>query len=367
MGPAPGAPVPTEIPALHTGWGLRPPPISTSAAPWGWRAGRGAHFLQIIQQVHVQQVDVLARSDLHRGLFDVVLQLPNDLETAPRAQCEPSHLVTLRPAQDGGLFSEEGGSHSPSPAYHMKSRPRAPPQAPPIRAPPHGVPPPPPEAPPPGGAPPTPLTRLRPTCSKRCSSLVASGCFCRLASSCRMLSNCCPRRRTRWVSTLCTFTRSKTYLRSFSRATCVGERGPRVGAQRVASPSAPGLQGGTLGWETRSALPPAPQCCLVEGCTGWVGLRGPARSLTSIVQRQCASLMGTSFPQALAMVRWSYCVWGGGSRAEGGRLGAAPLPPPAADPSRHSPWASSALCQPSIKTPGRRALQDSFQAIPAQM
>lgn len=146
MGPAPGAPVPTEIPALHTGWGLRPPPISTSAAPWGWRAGRGAHFLQIIQQVHVQQVDVLARSDLHRGLFDVVLQLANDLETAPRAQCEPSHLVTLRPAQDGGLFSEEGGSHSPSPAYHMKSRPRAPPQAPPIRAPPHGVPPPPPEA-----------------------------------------------------------------------------------------------------------------------------------------------------------------------------------------------------------------------------
>lgn len=225
----------------------------------------------------------------------------------------------------------------------------------------------PPEAPPPGRAPPTPLTRLRPTCSKRCSSLVASGCFCRLASSCRMLSNCCPRRRTRWVSTLCTFTRSKTYLRSFSRATWVGERGPRVGAQRVASPSAPGLQGGTLGWETRSALPPAPQCCLVEGCTGWVGLRGPARSLTSIVQRQCASLMGTSFPQALAMVRWSYCVWGGGSRAEGGRLGAAPLPPPAADPSRHSPWASSALCQPSIKTPGRRALQDSFQAIPAQM
>lgn len=57
-----------------------------------WRAGRGAHFLQIIQQVHVEQVDVLARSDLHRGLFDVVLQLPNDLETAPRAQCEPSPL-----------------------------------------------------------------------------------------------------------------------------------------------------------------------------------------------------------------------------------------------------------------------------------
>lgn len=26
-----------------------------------------------------------------------------------------------------------------------------------------------------------------------------------------------------------------------------------------------------------------------------------------MVQRQCASLMGTSFPQALAMVRWSYC------------------------------------------------------------
>lgn len=141
MGPAPGAPVPTEIPALHTGWGLRPPPISTSAAPWGWRAGRGAHFLQIIQQVHVQQVDVLARSDLHRGLFDVVLQLANDLETAPRAQCEPSPLETLRPAQDGGLFPEEGGSHSPSPAYHMKSRPRAPPQAPPLRAPTHGVPP----------------------------------------------------------------------------------------------------------------------------------------------------------------------------------------------------------------------------------
>lgn len=76
--------------------------------------------------------------------------------------------------------------------------------------------------------------------------------------------------------------------------------------------------------------------------------------------------MGTSFPQALAMVRWSYC---GAAAAElrAGDWGAAPLPPPAADPSSHSPRASSALCQPSIKTPRCRALGDRFQAIPAQM
>lgn len=100
-------------------------------------------------------------------------------------------------------------------------------------------------APPPPEAPPIRRSPAQPaTCRMRSSSLVACGWLLRLASSSRMLSSFCPRRRARSISTLCTFTRSKTYFRSFSRATWVGKgtahawvrTGPR-------SPRAAGLEG----------------------------------------------------------------------------------------------------------------------------
>lgn len=40
---------------------------------------RGAHLFQVVQQIHVQEVDILACGDLDRRLFYVVLQLTDDL------------------------------------------------------------------------------------------------------------------------------------------------------------------------------------------------------------------------------------------------------------------------------------------------
>lgn len=148
------------------------------------------------------------------------------------------------------------------------------------------------------------------TCSSFSSSLVASGWFRRLASSSCKLSSFCPRRRARWISTLCAFTRSKTYLRSFSRATWVREgarawvregapRGPKKAASQGHAAAPRGAGGGN------ALRLPADLITFTVGGPRGLGLKGardPFCLVTSIELRRCASLIDTSFPQALEMV-----------------------------------------------------------------
>lgn len=90
-----------------------------------------------------------------------------------------------------------------------------------------------------------------------------------------------------------------------------GGHGPRVGAHGAAEPARSGAGGeGPRGTGPRFARHQLCSVVLVvvgRECTDWARLRDPSCHLTSMEQRQCASLMDTSFPQALEMVRWSYC------------------------------------------------------------
>lgn len=113
---------------------------------------------------------------------------------------------------------------------------------------------------------------------------------------------------------LCVFTRSKTYLRSFSRATWVREgarawvregalRGPQEGS-RLGTRGCP-----TEKQEVGTRFAFCRLCSLYWGRASGNGAREGqgilsvlACLVTSKVLRPCASLMDVSFPQALEMV-----------------------------------------------------------------
>lgn len=52
---------------------------AASLAAWSSSLAKGRYLLQVVQQLFVQRVDVLAGGDLDHGLFNVVLQLADNL------------------------------------------------------------------------------------------------------------------------------------------------------------------------------------------------------------------------------------------------------------------------------------------------
>lgn len=80
--------------------------------------GEGAHLFQVVQQVHVQEVDILACGDLDRRLFYVVLQLTDDLGLGGGGHIESAlgtgHLGAQR-FTGAGLASLPRGGVSLSP------------------------------------------------------------------------------------------------------------------------------------------------------------------------------------------------------------------------------------------------------------
>lgn len=249
--PSPGAQAGAADPAPPASW-----------APWG--PGEGTHFLQIIQQVHVQLVDVLACGDLDHRLFDVVLQLADDLGAA-RERTESAE------AGRQGLGCR---SCSPSPAPPL-------PRSPARRE-----------------APPLPRSPAAPPAAS------AAPPWWRLAGSAgQPTPAACSRASARAAA-------------PGGSARCARSRGRR--RTYAASPGPPGsaTPQGLQRWEL--ALPPTGSAAPFSGGCPGCGTEGS--HLTSMVLRQCASLMGSSFPQALEMVHWSYC--GAAAAAE---RGAGPL------------------------------------------